>query len=73
MLLHFSCTQKNLKIFDLILNLTNDIEYKDQNGETALHWAAMKGSYTIIENLLKKYKSLQKVPDPKNNVIKIKY
>jgi ankyrin repeat protein len=59
-----------LNIFNLILSITTDLEYRDQNGETALHWAAMKGSFSIFELLLKKYKSLQKVPDPKNNVNK---
>jgi len=44
------------------------LEYRDNNGETPLHWAAVKGSYNILEIILKKYKSLQKVPDPKNNV-----
>jgi len=66
--LHYACIQKNLNIFNLILTITADIEYKDQNGETAMHWVAMKGSYAILEVLLKKYKSLQKIPDPKNNV-----
>jgi ankyrin repeat protein len=52
----------------LILSITSDLEYRDKNGETALHWATMKGSFTIFELLLKKYKNLQKVPDPKNIV-----
>jgi ankyrin repeat protein len=44
------------------------LEYRDNNGETPLHWAAVEGNYNIIEIILKKYKSLQKYPDPKNNV-----
>jgi ankyrin repeat protein len=67
--LHYACIQKNLSIFNLILSVTTDIEHKDSNGDSALHWAAMKGSFSIFELLVKKYKILQKIPDPKNNVI----
>jgi ankyrin repeat protein len=49
------------------------LEYRDNNGETPLHWAAVEGNYNILEIILKKYKGLQIVPDPKNNVINMKF
>lgn len=70
-MLHYACNHKSTKILNLILSLNTDIEFKDSNGETPLHWATVKGSYNILEIILKKYKNLQKVPDPKNNVKKI--
>ena len=33
-----------------------------------MHWAAVKGNYNLLEIILKKYKSMQIVPDPKNIV-----
>jgi ankyrin repeat protein len=55
-LLHYACAQKNLQIFNYILNLCKSFDEKDSHGETPLHWAVMRGSYHIVLSLLKIYK-----------------
>ena len=66
--MHHSCTQKNLKVFNLIATHTKNLQEKDENGEIALHWAVMKGTYTIVEELLKLYKKFHLNIDIKSKV-----
>ena len=47
-LLHHTCTQKNLKVFNLIATHTKNLQERDENGEIPLHWAVMKGTYNIV-------------------------
>lgn len=56
LLLHYACAQKNLQIFNYILNSCKKFDEKDNYGETPLHWAVMRASYHIVSSLLKIYK-----------------
>jgi ankyrin repeat protein len=52
-LLHHACAQKNLEIFNYVLNISKKFDEIDQHAETPLHWAVMRGSYHIVSALLK--------------------
>ena len=67
-LLHHTCTQKNLKVFNLIANHTKNLQERDENGEIPLHWAVMKGTYNIVDELIKIYKKFHLDIDIKSKV-----
>ena len=69
MLIHYSCSQKNLQIFEHIASRTTNFEYTDVSGETQLHWAVMRGTYHILDSLLKIIKEKNLNIDHKSNVI----
>lgn len=67
LLLHFAVCQSNLEVFKTIANLTKKYDYQIQSTkETPLHWAAMKGNYYIVKELIKIYKENQIELDQKN-------
>ena len=66
-LLHFAVCQSNLEVFKTIANLIKKYDYKiGSTLETPLHWAAMKGNYYIVKELIKIYKENQIDLDKKN-------
>ena len=66
-LLHFAVCQSNLEVFKVIANLMKVYDYSlEATKETPLHWAAMKGNYYIVKELIKKYKENQIELDQKN-------
>ena len=59
-LLHFAVCQSSLEVFKTIANLLKKYDYQIQSTlETPLHWAAMKGNYYIVKELIKLYKENQ--------------
>ena len=67
LLLHFAVCQSNLEVFKTIANLVKKYDYQIQSTlETPLHWAAMKGNYYIVKELIKIYKENQIELDQKN-------
>ena len=67
LLLHFAVCQSNLDVFKAIVNILDEYDYQIQTTlETPLHWAAMKGNYYIVKELLKLYKENQIEIDQKN-------
>ena len=67
LLLHFAVCQSSLEVFKTIANLTKKYDYQIQSTlETPLHWAAMKGNYYIVKELIKIYKENQIELDQKN-------
>lgn len=67
LLLHFAVCQSNLEVFKTIANLIKKYDYQIQSTlETPLHWAAMKGNYYIVKELIKIYKENQIELDQKN-------
>ena len=66
-LLHFAVCQSNLEVFKTIANLIKKYDYKIESTlETPLHWAAMKGNYYIVKELIKLYKENQIELDQNN-------
>ena len=66
-LLHFAVCQSNLEVFKTIANLLKKYDYQIQSTlETPLHWAAMKGNYYIVKELIKLYKENQIELDQEN-------
>jgi ankyrin repeat protein len=68
MLIHYACAQKNIQIFNHIAKLACNFEFVDSSGETPLHWVAIRGTYHILNALLKILKERQINIDPKSNV-----
>ena len=67
LLLHFAVCQSNLDVFKAIVNILDEYDYQIQTTlETPLHWAAMKGNYYIVKELIKLYKENQIDLDKKN-------
>ena len=67
LLLHFAVCQSNLEVFKTIANLIKKYDYQIQSTlETPLHWAAMKGNYYIVKELIKNNKENQIELDQKN-------
>ena len=73
LLLHFAVCQSSLEVFREIVSIfekgdyENKYDYQIQPSlETPLHWAAMKGNYYIIKELIKIYKENQIELDKKN-------
>jgi ankyrin repeat protein len=57
LLLHLAVCQSSLEVFHEIVNMLDIYDYQIQSTlETPLHWAAMKGNYYIIKELIKLYK-----------------
>jgi ankyrin repeat protein len=67
-LLHYACSQRNLEILKFVIKNSKTFDYKDENEETALHWAVMKGSYHIIEELISNIKETNAQINPRNKV-----
>ena len=68
LLLHFAVCQSNLEIFREIVSVLDQYDYPIQpSSETPLHWAAMKGNYYIVKELIKLYKENQIELDKKNS------
>ncbi|MCQ2821694.1 MAG: ankyrin repeat domain-containing protein [archaeon] len=67
-LLHYACAQRNIDIFEKILTMVNgDVNYLiEPVKESCLHWAVMRGSYSIVKRLIEIFKSQQKDIDIKN-------
>ena len=66
-LLHFAVCQSSLEVFKTIANLTKKYDYQIESTlETPLHWAALKGNYYIVKELIKLYKENQIELDHKN-------
>lgn len=65
-LLHHACAQKSLHIFNHVLNLVKKYNELDSNGETPLHWAVFRGTYHIVEALVKMMKEQHINIDPKS-------
>jgi ankyrin repeat protein len=68
LLLHHACAQKNLQIFKHIIKFAKNFEHVDSSGETPLHWSVMRGTYHILNNLLKIMKEKNLNIDPKSRV-----
>lgn len=68
-LLHYSCAQRNIDILRFIMKHNKNFDHKDDSDETALHWAIMKGSYHIIEELIIHLKENNCDINPRNKVI----
>ena len=67
LLLHFAVCQSSLEVFKTIADLIKIYDYQIQSSlETPLHWAAMKGNYYIVKELIKIYKENQIDLDKKN-------
>ena len=67
LLLHYAVCQSSLEVFKTIADILKEYDYKIQTTlETPLHWAAMKGNYYIVKELLKLYKENQIEIDQKN-------
>ena len=67
LLLHFAVCQSSLEVFKTIANLTKKYDYQIQSTkETPLHWAAMKGNFYIVKELIKIYKENHIELDQKN-------
>jgi ankyrin repeat protein len=56
LILHHACAQKSIEVFNHILSITKEYNFKDQNGETPLHWAVMRGTFHIVDAIIKCYK-----------------
>lgn len=67
-LLHYACSQRNLEILKFVIKHSKAFDFKDENDETALHWAVMKGSYHIIEELIFHIKENNAQINPRNKV-----
>ena len=66
-LLHFAVCQSNLEVFKTIANLIKIYDNQISSTlETPLHWAAMKGNYYIVKELIKIYKENQIELDQRN-------
>lgn len=68
-ILHYACCQTNLEVFEFILNTVKKsyIYYKiEPNNDSCLHWAAMKGSYSIVKRLVEIYKKDHQDIDVRN-------
>jgi ankyrin repeat protein len=66
-LLHFAVCQSNLEVFRAIASIWKEYDYSiETTKETPLHWAAMKGNYYIVKELIKLYKENQIELDKKN-------
>ena len=67
LLLHFAVCQSSLEVFKAIVNILDEYDYQIQTTlETPLHWAAMKGNFYIVKELIKLYKENQIDLDKKN-------
>ena len=67
LLLHLAVCQSSLEVFHEIVNMLDIYDYQIQSTlETPFHWAAMKGNYYIIKELIKLYKENQIELDKKN-------
>ena len=70
LLLHFAVCQSSLEVFRAILSLydkSKEYDYQIQPTlETPLHWAAMKGNFYIVKELIKIYKENHIELDKKN-------
>lgn len=67
LLLHFAVCQSSLEVFREIVSISKEYDYQIQPTlETPLHWAAMKGNYYIVKELIKLYKDNQIELDKKN-------
>ena len=67
LLLHYAVCQSSLEVFKTIADILKEYDYQIQTtSETPLHWAAMKGNYYIVKELLKLYKENQIEIDQKN-------
>ena len=59
-LLHFAVCQSSLEVFKTIANLVKKYDFQIPDTlETPLHWAALKGNYYIVKELIKLYKENQ--------------
>ena len=67
-LLHYACSQKNIEVFRFIAKNSKNYDFKDDSEETALHWAVMKGSYHIIDELIHHIKENNCLINPRNKV-----
>ena len=68
LLLHFAVCQSSLEVFRAIVDIVDEYDYQIQSSlETPLHWAAMKGNYYIVKDLIKLYKENQIDLDKKNS------
>ena len=67
LLLHFAVCQSSLEVYREIVNILEEFDYQiEPTKETPLHWAAMKGNYYIVKDLIQLYKENQIELDQKN-------
>jgi ankyrin repeat protein len=67
-LIHYACAQKSISIFNHISKLINNFEFVDSSGETPLHWAVIRGTYHILNALIRILKERNINIDSKSNV-----
>jgi hypothetical protein len=72
-LLHYAVTQKSKEIFDHVVSFCGNFCAVDTMGETPLHWVVIKGTYRILEALIKLVKDNQQSVDIKSRVRLFKY